>query len=90
MSRVHVSDIALLRFLERTGGIDVEGMRARIAASLERAHDAALTMGSTAHLILADGLVYVVRHGTVTTVLDEGNRTAQAVALMRRAEAAPR
>jgi len=66
-----VSDHALLRFLERAGGLDVEELRARLANSLARAHRAALTLDAVNYVIKADGLVYVVRGETVTTVLEE-------------------
>jgi len=66
-----VSDHALLRFLERAGGLDVEDLRGRLANSLARAHGAAQSVGAGNYIIKADGLVYVVRGETVTTVLEE-------------------
>lgn len=36
MSRVHVSDHALLRWLERVEGVDVEALRRRIAKAVRR------------------------------------------------------
>lgn len=36
MSRVHVSDHALLRWLERVEGVDVEAIRRRIAKAVRR------------------------------------------------------
>lgn len=86
MTGIRVSDRALVRFLERAGGYDVEGLRAGLERSLERAHSAAASIGVRDHLILADGLAYVVRNGTVSTVLPQGSRGFQAGALSGRGE----
>lgn len=67
---VRVSDHALLRFLERAGGYDVEGFRTTIETSLKRAITAANDIGSTDLIILADGLTYVVKNNVVVTILD--------------------
>lgn len=64
-----VSDHALVRFLERCGGMDVEAMRIALSASLARAHSAARSLGQSDYLITIDGHVFVVRGETVTTVL---------------------
>lgn len=71
MVRPAISDHALLRWLERTGAVDLDPVRSQLAASLERAFTAAATLGSSQFLILADGLVYVVRNGTLVTVLPD-------------------
>lgn len=71
---VRVTDHALVRFLERAGGLDVEGLRASIAASLERAATAAALLGADEVDVHADGLVYVVRDGTVITITRDGRR----------------
>ena len=65
---IHVSDHALVRFLERSGALDVEAVRRALAASLQRACRAAERAGIDDYEILADGLRYVVREGTLTTV----------------------
>lgn len=67
---VRVSNHALLRFLERAGGFDVEGLRASIEASLNRAVSAAETIGTGNVIINADGLQYIVCDGVVVTVVD--------------------
>ena len=41
MSAPGITDHALLRFLERAGGLDVEGLRLTLGSSLTRAHSAA-------------------------------------------------
>ena len=73
-----VSDRALLRFLERAGGVDVERLRRSLASSLERSHDAALRMGGGDHLIAAGASVFVVRDGIVVTVARRGPPGSQA------------
>lgn len=66
---LRVCDHALLRFLERVGGLDVEDMRRRLAESLDRAAGAAEQLGAREMTIAADGFHYVVVKGTVVTVL---------------------
>jgi hypothetical protein len=83
MTHPRISDHALVRFLERAGALDVEGLRARLAASLGRACAAADTIDARDYLIQADGLLYVVRDGTVTTVLDHLSPGASAAVLTR-------
>jgi hypothetical protein len=81
-----VSDHALLRFFERAGGLDIEELRARLVNSLIRAHKAARSLGDSDYLIRSDGLVYVVRGETVTTVLeDKGERSHAATLSQQRA-----
>jgi len=66
-----VSDHALLRFLERAAGLDIEGLRANLNGSLARAHAAARSLSGSDYLIRADGMVYVVRGDTVTTIIED-------------------
>lgn len=73
MAAPRVSDHAMLRWLERAGGLDVEGLREHLAQSLARAHVAASRLDATDYLIVADGLAYVVRKDIVATVLPEGS-----------------
>jgi len=70
MSAPRVTDHALVRFLERAGGIDVEAVRLQLEAGLERAHTAARSISDSDYLVNVDGLVVVVRGDAVTTVLD--------------------
>lgn len=84
MNRIGVSDHALLRFLERGGGLCIEELRQRLNASLDRAHAAARTVSSGDYLIKADGLIYVVRGDTVTTVLDDKEPIGRAATLDQR------
>lgn len=78
---IGVSDHALLRFLERAGGLDIEDLRGRLTNSLLRAHAAARTLGGADYLIRSDGLLYVVRGETVTTVLDDKDPRGRAASL---------
>lgn len=64
-----VSDHALLRYLERVQGIDIEAMRASIEVRLDRAASAAELLGIPTYSVRLDGVGFVVRSGAVTTVL---------------------
>ena len=71
MSAVRISDHALLRFMDRAGGVGIEQLRDRLTASLGRAFDAAESLGISDYLVKADGHVFVVRKRIVTTVIAE-------------------
>lgn len=60
---ISINDHALLRFIERAGGFDVEGLRAAIETSLSRAALAAQRAGGVDYKIAVDGMIYVVRAG---------------------------
>lgn len=81
MSNLRVSDHAMLRWLERAGGLDIEDLRARLGATLGRAGAAARSMGTIDYLIVIDGLTYVVRDGIVATILLDASSTSKAAAL---------
>lgn len=66
---IRVSDHALLRFVERAGGLDIEALRVALEGSLKRAITAASDMGTGDLTIRADGLEYLVRNNVVVTVL---------------------
>jgi hypothetical protein len=66
---VRVCDHALLRFVERVGGLDVEGLRRHLEDSLKRAVTVADAIDSREVVVVADGLKYIVVRGTVVTVL---------------------
>ena len=76
-----VSDHALVRWLERTGAVEVEQLRDLLAGSLQRASDAADRIGGGHYIILTDGLVYVVREGVLVTVVEDDGRNARVRAL---------
>lgn len=77
MAAIGISDHALVRWLERTGAMDLQPLREELARSLTRAAGAAAKLEQARYLILADGLVYVVQQGTVVTVLDDDGRHAR-------------
>lgn len=59
---LHVSDHALVRYLERVVGVNVDGLRARI---IKRANVAAV---HGADAVTIEGVRYCIRNGVVTTV----------------------
>lgn len=69
MTSLRVSDHALLRFIERAGGLDIEVLRAELARSLARATTSAALIGTRDFTVRADGLTYVIRNGIVVTIL---------------------
>lgn len=81
---LHVSDHALLRFLERAGGMPIEELRAALESSLARAHSAARSVTQSDYLIKADGLLYVVRGELVTTVVEDSSAARSAATLANR------
>lgn len=80
MARLGITDHALVRWLERSGAMDTEAMRDMLAASLDRAAEAAAALESSKFLILADGLVFVVQQGKVITVLEDDHRHSRILA----------
>jgi hypothetical protein len=72
VTRPIVTDHALLRFLERAGGLDVEGVRRAIADGLGRAHAAARAIGAESYQIRADGFVWVMAGDKLVTVHEDG------------------
>lgn len=66
---LRVCDHALLRFIERVGGLDVEGLRRHLADSLDRAVGAAELLEQREMTIAADGNHYIVVKGRLVTVL---------------------
>ncbi|KPF98825.1 hypothetical protein IP86_10905 [Rhodopseudomonas sp. AAP120] len=71
---LHVSDHALLRILERAGGVDIEGLRRTVALSVGRAAAAAAAIEQNEYKIVAGGLVYIVANQCVVTVHPEAKR----------------
>ena len=69
MSGPRVTDHALVRFLDRAGAMDVEGLRQQLETSLARAHAAARSISASDYLVKVDGLVVVVRGESVTSIL---------------------
>ncbi|MGJ5203605.1 hypothetical protein [Bradyrhizobium sp. HKCCYLR20261] len=67
--RLRVCDHALLRFVERVGGLDVEALRRSLEGSLNRCDLAAARLHAEEMVIIADGLKYIVVKNVVVTVL---------------------
>lgn len=72
MAGPQISDHALLRFVERSGGMDIDALRTALAQSLARAHAAARSITRSDYLIRVDGMLFVVRGEVVTTVIEQG------------------
>lgn len=68
---IDVSDHALIRFLERQGGLDVKSLRRDLGAALERARLAAGKVGASDYTIKWDGVVYIIKDETLVTLFDE-------------------
>ncbi|MEA3264170.1 MAG: hypothetical protein U9R07_11885 [Pseudomonadota bacterium] len=84
MSQLGISDHALIRWIERTGMADLEPVRDALRASLARATGAARELGAGEFLILADGLVYVVRGNVLITVIEDDGRHSRIRALQHK------
>lgn len=67
---IRIADHALVRFIERVGGLDVQAVRLMLARSLARSERAAASIGETRYTVLADGVAYVVQDGTLLTIID--------------------
>lgn len=75
MTRLHVSDHAAMRFLEHGVGFDMDMLKRGISQSLNTAFQAGVKLGVSNFLILSGGEIYVVRDGTLVTVVpDDGRR----------------
>lgn len=73
--RIKISDHAAMRWLERGAGLDFDSLKNSMASALDNAFQAAQKLGVSNYLILADGQVFVVRDGTLVTVVpDDGRR----------------
>lgn len=83
-TRLEVSDHALVRWMQRTGLADLEPIREQLRQSLSHAAEAAMEIGVSEFLVLADGMVFVVRSGIVVTVIPEDGRHHRARALSQR------
>lgn len=67
-SAILVTDHAVVRWLERCNGLDLEGVRAQIAAEA-RPH-----VGAKGRVPLGDGLVMLIDGHTVVTIMAEGEK----------------
>lgn len=69
---IQVSDHALVRFMERTAGLDAAALKRSIAQSLERASMAADAIDICNYAVVIGTTSFVVRDGVVITVLERG------------------
>jgi len=69
--RLHVTDHAVLLYIERIHGVDIERLREDMRQKLLRAHDAAKGIGGGEYTIKADGVRYRVVGTNVVTILSQ-------------------
>lgn len=62
--RLHVSDHAVLRYLERAGGFDIEALRRSIGQRCEPAY----RIGASSLVI--EGIAFLIHNGVVITALE--------------------
>lgn len=67
---IHISDHALIRFLERLAGLDTDELRQKLGRSLERARRAAEQLGADEYTVKAGGIVYVIKDNTLVTLFE--------------------
>lgn len=67
-----VSDHAVLRWIERVHGIDIELIRQRIRSDLAKATVVSGKIGAPKYVVRLGPNRFVVKDGTVVTVLDAG------------------
>jgi len=68
---ITVTDHAMLAFIERDIGIELELVRLAIAANVARAVAAAAELGLTDYNVRAGGVFYLVRRGAVVSIQPE-------------------
>jgi predicted butyrate kinase (DUF1464 family) len=74
---LHVTDHAILRFLERVHGLELEKLRAELRGKAERAMVAAQSIGGGQYTILVDGVKFrCVNDRIVTVVTGDPERDA--------------
>ena len=72
---LHITDHAVIRYLERVRGVNIEAVRREISAKIALIQD---YPGATG--ILVDGFRYVVANGAILTIHDIGNPPTPAMA----------
>lgn len=66
---IHISDHAVLRYLERTGRVDVVGIRADLAKRIDLCAAAAVRIGiSGTYAVRIDGVKLLIVGSTATAV----------------------
>ena len=82
-----ISDHALVRWLDRSGLLDVEALRSALSDILDRAYQAGAAMDAEDFLIVSQGTVFVVREGVLVTMFKDAGRANRSHALAPRADA---
>lgn len=71
-SRFHITDHAVVRYLERVKGVDMKAVRREIAKAVQIAEDHPTACG-----VLKGGHSYKLSGNTITTVLNPNMRPAK-------------
>jgi hypothetical protein len=66
---LRVTDHALLRFLERVHGLELEKLRAELCAKAERGMTAAQSIGGGQYTVLVDGVKFRCFNDRIVTVV---------------------
>lgn len=66
---IHVTDHAVLCYLERVHGLEIEDLRAELSRKATRAYAAAESIGGGEYTIKVDGLRMKVRSDHVVTIV---------------------
>jgi|GEM_PF-3762362 len=83
---LHVSDHAVFRWLQRSGAVDVEQVRAMLANALDRAFQVGAAMEVEDFIVLSGGMVFLIRDAVVVTVHEEDSRHGHARLLARKTQ----
>ena len=66
---IHVTDHAVLRYLERVHGLEIEDLRAELSRKATRAYAAAESIGGGEYTIKVDGFRMKVQSDHVVTIV---------------------
>lgn len=66
---LHITDHAVLRYLERVHGVDIGAVRERIGAAVDTAAGAAERLGVARYAVKRPEASYIVLNRTVVTVI---------------------
>lgn len=67
---LQVSDHAVVRWIERVYGVDIDRLRARILSDIRKGAAAAEHLRAESFTVRVDGNKYVVKRGVIVTILD--------------------
>lgn len=83
---LRVSDHAVFRWLQRSGTVDVEQVRAMLAGALDRAFQVGAAMDVDEFIVISGGMVFLIRDRVVVTVTEEDSRHGHARLLSRKTQ----